>query len=68
MNRSDAIILINRESGFGPYEVTGMGLLGATNLSADFTMTLGLKDSSLTARLGPRYAVVSSGGGLRTAG
>jgi hypothetical protein len=34
MNRSDAIILINRESGFGPYEVTGIGLLEATNLAA----------------------------------
>ena len=34
MNRSDAIILINRESGFGPYEITGRGLLEATNLSA----------------------------------
>ena len=26
MDRFDAIILINRESGFGPYEVTRMGL------------------------------------------
>jgi hypothetical protein len=34
MNRSDAIILINRESGFGPYEITGIGLLEATNQSA----------------------------------
>jgi hypothetical protein len=34
MNRSDAIILINRESGFGPYDVAGIGLLEATDQSA----------------------------------